>query len=57
MRLAQASVKAGIMKQSELLDAELDLFRSQGDVIRAQMAVVEAAVAVELSTGTHFEIE
>jgi outer membrane protein TolC len=57
MRLAQASVKAGVMKQSELLDAELDLFRSQGDVIRAQMAVVEAAVAVELSTGARFEIE
>lgn len=51
VRLAKESVRAGTKTNSDLLDAELDLFRSRADVLNVQMGMVEALINFELATG------
>lgn len=50
-RLARESVRAGTKTNSDLLDAELDLFKSRADVLNAQVGVVEALINLELASG------
>ncbi len=51
VRLAKESVRAGTKTNSDLLDAELDLFRSRADVLNAQMGMIEAMINFQLATG------
>ena len=58
VRLAQEGRRAGARTNSELLDAELDLFRTQAGLINAKLGAVEALVSLELAMGfsiNHFE--
>lgn len=50
-RLARESVRAGTKTNSDLLDAELDLFKSRADALNAQVGVVEALINLELASG------
>lgn len=51
VRLATQSFKAGTRTSSEVLDAELDLFRARAGVVNAQVSAAEALVNLELSLG------
>ncbi len=51
VRLATQSFKAGARTSSEVLDAELDLFRARAGVVNAQVNAVEALVNLELALG------
>jgi outer membrane protein TolC len=51
VRLATQSLKAGTRTSSEVLDAELDLFRARAGVVNAQINAVEALVNLELALG------
>ncbi len=51
VRLAQAGFKAGIRTTTDVLDAELDLFRARAGIVNAQMNCLEAKVKLELSQG------
>ncbi|MGZ3697857.1 MAG: TolC family protein, partial [Bdellovibrionota bacterium] len=51
VRLAKEGLHAGTRTTSEVLDAELDLFRSKAGVIRAQLDALEATVNLELALG------
>ncbi|WP_168196381.1 TolC family protein [Bdellovibrio sp. NC01] len=51
VRLASQSFKAGTRTSSEVLDAELDLFRARAGVVNAQVNAAEALVNLELSLG------
>lgn len=51
VRLAAQSLKAGTRTSSEVLDAELDLFRARAGVVNAQVNAAEAMVNLELSLG------
>ncbi len=51
VRLATQSFKAGTRTSSEVLDAELDLFRARAGVVNAQVNASEALVNLELALG------
>lgn len=51
VRLATQSFKAGTRTSSEVLDAELDLFRARAGVVNAQVNAAEALVNLELALG------
>ena len=51
VRLAVLSLKAGTKTHSEVLDAELDLFRARAGMIRAQVDAVAALAQLELFVG------
>ncbi|MDG0816897.1 TolC family protein [Bdellovibrio svalbardensis] len=51
VRLATQSFKAGTRTSSEVLDAELDLFRARAGVVNAQVNAAEALVNLELAIG------
>lgn len=51
VRLANESVRAGTKTNSDLIDAELDLFRSRADVLNAHMGLVEALINYQMATG------
>src|SRR5262249_42666396 len=51
VRLAGIGVRAGSRTNSEMLDAELDLFRARGGLVRAQADAIEALGQLELATG------
>ena len=51
VRLATLGLKAGTNTNSEVLDAELDLFRSRAGIVRAQMDAAEALINLELAVG------
>jgi outer membrane protein TolC len=51
VRLATQSFKAGARTSSDVLDAELDLFRARAGVVNAQVNAVEALVNLELALG------
>ncbi|UYL09146.1 TolC family protein [Bdellovibrio sp. SKB1291214] len=51
VRLATQSFKAGTRTSSEVLDAELDLFRARAGLVNAQVNAAEALVSLELSLG------
>ena len=51
VRLAQAGRRAGTRTSTDLLDSELDLFRSRASLVNAQIGLVESIINIELSTG------
>ncbi len=51
VRLAGVAVKSGARTHTEMLDAELDLFRSRGGLVRAQADAIEALGQLELAVG------
>jgi outer membrane protein TolC len=51
VRLATLGLKAGSNTHTEVLDAELDLFRARAGIIRAQADATEALLNLELATG------
>lgn len=51
VRLATLGLKAGTNTNTEVLDAELDLFRSRAGIIRAQVDAAEALINLELAAG------
>jgi outer membrane protein TolC len=51
VRLAHAGFKAGVRTTSEVLDAELELFRARAGIVNAQMNCIEAKQKLELSLG------
>ncbi|QLY24956.1 TolC family protein [Bdellovibrio sp. KM01] len=51
VRLATESFKAGTRTSSEVLDAELDLFRARAGLVNAQVSAAEAMISLELSLG------
>lgn len=53
VRLATLSAKAGTNVHSEVLDAELELFRARAGVIQAQVEAAEALAQLELAIGRH----
>ena len=51
VRLAKEGRRAGIRTNSDLLDAELELFRARAGAVNAQLGSTEALIHVELATG------
>ena len=51
VRIYQNGLKAGTRTNSDLLDAELDLDRSEAGVVKAQVDAVEALLNLELAIG------
>ena len=51
VRLAGIGLKAGTRTHTEMLDAELDLFRARGGGVRAQADAIEALGKLELASG------
>lgn len=51
VRLAKAGLRAGARTHTEVLDAELDLFRSRAGVVRAELDASEALANLELAVG------
>ncbi len=51
IRLAKEGRRAGTRTSTELLDAELDLFRSRASQVNAQIGAIEALINLELTTG------
>jgi outer membrane protein TolC len=51
VRLAEVGVKAGSRTHTEMLDAELDLFRARGGVVRAQADAIESLQKLQLAVG------
>ena len=51
VRLAKVGQKEGTRTSSDLLDAELELFRAKAGAIQAQMGSIEALVNLEQATG------
>jgi outer membrane protein TolC len=54
VRLAKAGKRVGARTDSELLDSELDLYRSRAGAVRAQLAAVEALVNLQLANGRRY---
>ncbi len=51
VRLANVSVRAGTRTHTDLLDAELDLFRARAGLVKAQLDNAEALLNLELALG------
>ena len=51
VRLARTEQKAGSRTSSEVLDAEVDLFKARAGVVHAQLAAAEAQIQLELALG------
>ncbi len=51
VRLARVGRRAGTRTNTELLDAETDLFRSKAGRVKAQIGAIEALINLELSSG------
>ena len=51
VRLADAGFKAGVRTTTEVLDAELELFRARAGIVTTQLNCLEAKIKLELSTG------
>ncbi len=51
VRLGEAGFKAGVRTTTEVLDAELELFRARAGIVNAQMNCIEAKLKLELSLG------
>jgi outer membrane protein TolC len=51
IRLAKEGRRAGTRTSTDLLDAELDLFRSRAGQVNSQIGVIEALINLELTTG------
>ncbi len=53
VRLARAGRKVGSRTNTDLLDAESDLFRAKAGLVNAQISAVESLINLELTTGQH----
>jgi outer membrane protein TolC len=53
VRLSTISARAGVRTHSEVLDAELDLFRARAGAIHAQLEAAESRNNLELAVGHH----
>ncbi len=53
VRLAKVGLRAGVRTHTEVLDAETDWFRSNAQVIQAQVEAVQAKIALEKTLGRH----
>lgn len=51
VRLAKAAMKAGVGTNSEVLDAELDLFRARAGLVNSLRGSAEAKIKLELAIG------
>jgi len=51
VRLASLGRKAGTRTTTDLLDAELDLFRARSELVTAQIGATEALIQLELASG------
>lgn len=51
VRLAREGLRVGVRTNTDLLDAEAELFRAQAGAVNAQIGAIEALVNLELSTG------
>jgi outer membrane protein TolC len=51
VRLADAGFKAGVRTTTEVLDAELELFRARAGIVNAQINCIEAKIKLELANG------
>ena len=51
VRLARSAVRAGIRTNTDLLDAERDLYSSRLKVVRAQLEAIESEANLELALG------
>jgi outer membrane protein TolC len=51
VRLAGVGMKTGSRTHSEMLDAELDLFRARGGVVKAQEDALDCLAHLELAVG------
>jgi outer membrane protein TolC len=51
VRLAKAEERAGARTSTEVLDAELDLFRARAGVVNAQVNAAEAQIRLEIALG------
>jgi outer membrane protein TolC len=51
VRLAREGRKVGARTTSDMLDAELDLFRARAGLVNAQVGAVEALINLELASG------
>lgn len=54
VRLAREGKRVGARTDSELLDAELDLYRSKAGAVRAQLGAIEALVELQLAEGRRY---
>jgi outer membrane protein TolC len=54
VRLAREGKKVGVRTDSELLDAELDLYRSKAGAVRAQLEAVESIISLQLAQGRRY---
>jgi outer membrane protein TolC len=54
VRLAREGRKVGARTESELLDAQVDLYRSRAGAVRAQLAAVEALINLQLAEGKRY---
>ncbi|MNL51499.1 Outer membrane efflux protein [compost metagenome] len=51
VRLARQGQKAGSRTNTDVLDAEAELYRAKAGAVNAQMGAIEALANLELSTG------
>lgn len=51
VRLAREGRRVGVRTNTELLDAEIDLFKSQAGAVNAQLGALEAKINLELASG------
>ena len=51
VRLAQEGRKVGARTNTDLLDAEAELYRAEAGAVTAQMGAIEALINLELSQG------
>jgi outer membrane protein TolC len=54
VRLAREGRRVGARTESELLDAQVDLYRSRAGAVRAQLAAVEALINLQLAQGKRY---
>lgn len=54
VRLARQGKKVGIRTDTDLLDAEAELFRARAGLVNAQMGSLESLVNLELTTGNKY---
>lgn len=55
VRLAKEGRKVGVRTNSDLLDAEGELFHARAGVVHAQMGAIEALINLELSSGRELQ--
>jgi outer membrane protein TolC len=55
VRLSKEGRRVGARTESEILDAEVDLYRSRAGALRAQLAAVEALINLQLAEGRRYE--